>query len=379
MVCRECVQCKRFDSRPCNQSMAPLPKFRVTAAPPFSIVGLDFAGPLYCSDFPNSKFYVLLFTCSVIRAVHLEITDSLSLPDCILAVRRFIARRGLPSKIYSDNAKTFKAFSKQLEGIFGHLAPNWKFIAPRSPWWGGWWERLVRSVKSSLKKSIRIRCLTRCELETTIHEIEACVNSRPLTFASGEIEHGNPLTPAHFLIGRPSLVQIPIEETGIAITGQDLREREVNRLAILDTFWSKWTNNYILNLPPIVKGFSSNCKLRKGSMVLVREDNLPRLTWPLGIIVNVFPGRDGIIRSVEVKTAKGVFIRSIQRLHDLEIASDLPSEENLVDQPEQIVAQPAEPVLEIVTNENDHENTVDDRRQTTRSGRVVRAPHRLGI
>ena len=238
-VCRECVSCKRFDSRPCNQPVAPLPSFRVTAAPPFSIVGLDYAGPLYCSDFPSSKFYLLLFTCSVIRAVHLEITNSLALNDCVLAVRRFVARRGLPSTIYSDNAKTFKAFSKQLGGIFGHLAPSWKFIAPLAPWWGGWWERLIKSVKGSLKKSVGTKCLTRCELETVIHEVEACLNSRPLTFASGEIEHENPLTPAHFLIGRPPLVQIPTEETNVAITGQDLREREIIRRTVLDLFWKK--------------------------------------------------------------------------------------------------------------------------------------------
>ena len=150
LVCRTCLSCKRFDSRSCNQPVAPLPNFRVAAAPPFSVTGLDYAGPLYCSDFPNHKFYLLLFTCSVVRGIHLEITDSLALPDCILAVRRFISRRGLPSTIYSDNAKTFKAFSKQIGAIFGHLAPSWRFIAPLSPWWGGWWERLVKSVKSSL-------------------------------------------------------------------------------------------------------------------------------------------------------------------------------------------------------------------------------------
>ena len=186
------------------------------------MVGLDFAGPLFCSDFPNHKFYLLLFTCSVVRGIHLEITDSLALPDCILAVRRFISRRGLPSTIYSDNAKTFKAFSKQIGAIFGHLAPSWRFIAPLSPWWGGWWERLIKSVKSSLKKSLGTSCLTRCELETTVLEIEACINSRPLTYASGEIEHDNPLTPAHFLIGRPHMVQIPIEESNVAISSEDL-------------------------------------------------------------------------------------------------------------------------------------------------------------
>ena len=95
-----------------------------------------------------------------------------------------------------------------------------------------------------------MNCLTRVELETTVIEIEACINSRPLTYASGEIEQDNPLTPAHFLIGRPHLVQVPVVESNIAITSDDLREREVIRLAMLDKVWSKWSSDYILNLPP---------------------------------------------------------------------------------------------------------------------------------
>jgi len=145
------------------------------------VTGLDYAGPLFCIDLPSKKLYILLFTCAVVRAVHLELTDSLSLSDCMLAIRRFAARRGLPSVFYSDNAKTFVSAARQLQQEYGPLSPHWKFIVPRSPWWGGWWECLIRSVKSALRKTIGVKCLSKIELETTIQEIEACVNSRPLT------------------------------------------------------------------------------------------------------------------------------------------------------------------------------------------------------
>ena len=138
---------------------------------------MDYAGPVFCVDKPKQKLYILLFTCGVIRAVHLELTDSLSLPDFLLAFRRFSARRGLPTVVYSDNAKTFQAAESTLLKYFGHLSSEWKFIAPRSPWWGGWWERLIRSIKSALKKTLGVRCLQKSELETTLHEIEACINS----------------------------------------------------------------------------------------------------------------------------------------------------------------------------------------------------------
>ncbi|MCG8432139.1 MAG: transposase family protein, partial [Candidatus Omnitrophica bacterium] len=135
-------------------------------APPFSVIGMDFAGPVYCSDFPNQKHYILIFTCAVVRAVHLELTESMNVDDFILALRRFVSRRGLPSAIFSDNAKTFIAVSDRLLAFLGPNCPKFIRINPLSPWWGGWWERLVKSVKSALKKSIGKYIMRRKEVET---------------------------------------------------------------------------------------------------------------------------------------------------------------------------------------------------------------------
>ena len=154
----------------------------MTRSQHLSVTCIDHAGPLYGSDHPGRKLYVLLFTCAVTRALHFELVDSMSLADTMLALRRFVARRGLPSIMYSDNAKSFVAAQGRMISEYGHLSPQWKFIAPRSPWWGGWWKRLVKSVKSSLRKSLCSNVLSRCELETSLHEVEACLNSRPLTF-----------------------------------------------------------------------------------------------------------------------------------------------------------------------------------------------------
>ena len=88
-----------------------MPDLRVTPAPPFTVTGIDFAGPLSSADYPGKKLYILLFTCAIIRAVHLELTESMSLINCMQALRRFVARRGIPSVLYSDNAKTFVAAS----------------------------------------------------------------------------------------------------------------------------------------------------------------------------------------------------------------------------------------------------------------------------
>lgn len=133
-----------------------------------------------------------MFTCSIIRAVHIELVDSLSVQDFLLSFRRFVARRGLPVVIYSDNAKTFVKGQTKLLELYGSECPTWKFIAPWAPWWGGWWEKLVGSVKSALKKSVARASLTRQELETVLHEIEACINSRPLTYVETDVNDPAP-------------------------------------------------------------------------------------------------------------------------------------------------------------------------------------------
>ena len=163
----------------------------------------------------------------------------------MLALRRFAARRGFPSVIYSDNSKSFTGAQTQLLKQFGHICPQWRFISPRSPWWGGWWERLVRSVKAALRKSVGIGTLTRTELETCLQEIEACVNSRPLTFVGDELDSGTPLTPSHFLIGRCAGFP-PSGPTDLpVVTDQDLVSRKEISDQLMDQFWFVWKSHYL--------------------------------------------------------------------------------------------------------------------------------------
>ena len=229
-----------------------------------------------------------------------------------------ICSEGSSWVIYSDNAKGFTASPTALQRQFGHVAPEWKFIAPHSPWWGGWWERLVQSVKSALKKTIGAHCLTRTELETTIQEVESCINSRPLTFVSDEPDDDEPLTPAHFLLGH-GLGYIHSHSTIDPLESpSDLGHRYELRKSLLDKFWSVWTADYIRNLPPW-RGFSGRCDLKEGSLVLVQDLQRSRLKWPLGVVTRLIPGKDGVVRTVAVKTASGNLLRSVPRIHDLEL------------------------------------------------------------
>ena len=221
--------------------------------------------------------------------------------------------------IFSDNAKGFVASPQQLQKQFCHVTPDWRFIAPCSPWWGGWWERLISSIKSSLKEAFRRHSLTRTKLETTLHEVESCVNSRPLTYVSDEADAENPLTPGHFLLDHAGGFYERSTPTPV-VSGSDLALCFAMTQSLLDKFWEIWSSDYIRNLPPW-RGAQGKCDLQESSVVLVQDDQQPRLRWPLGVTTQLFLGCDGVVRTVEVKTTSGKLVCSIPRIHDLEILS----------------------------------------------------------
>ena len=322
----ECLSCKRVDARACQEPMAPLMEARLKKAPAFNTTGLDYAGPVYCKDFPGEKFYILLFTCAVTRAVHLELVNSLSLTHFLLAFRRFVSRRGLPKTVFSDNAKTFKSASTELLKLYGSNSPYWRLSVPRAPWWGGWWERMVRNMKVSLKKTIGLKSLERTELETLLTEVEACLNSRPLTFVGDDIDNGHPLTPSHFLLGRGSHLDKVSCEPSLDVSPELIKEKSKALEGRCDMFWKQWQDEYLKHLP-LPKRRDKFGKLEVGSVVLIREDNCPRLQWPMGVVERLIPGKDGVARTVEVRTKRGNFFRPIQRLHGMELNEERATEE----------------------------------------------------
>ena len=179
--------CRKAEGLPYGVTPPPdLPASRVSEEPPFTNVGLDFAGPLFVQNSPEDqerfsqnsiKVYVLLFTCASTRAVHLELTPSLQVPAFLRAFRRYASRRGLPALFISDNAKTFRASCVEIrklcraEEVIRYLTDNritWQFIVEKAPWWGGFWERLIQSVKRPLRKVVGRANLTYDELQTLI-------------------------------------------------------------------------------------------------------------------------------------------------------------------------------------------------------------------
>ncbi|GFX65966.1 integrase catalytic domain-containing protein [Trichonephila clavipes] len=182
----------------------PLPKDRTEVAAVFQVSGVDLAGPLLTKS--KQKAWIVLFTCAVFRAVHLELITSLSTTDFIQAMRRFIARRGRISVMYSHNGTNFTGLNNALrqldwttiESEFRVHEIRWKFNPPSSPWWGGFWERLIGILKDLLRKNLGRSCLSYEELQTLVCECESVMNSRPLTYISEEQELKTS-TPSMFL------------------------------------------------------------------------------------------------------------------------------------------------------------------------------------
>ena len=159
--------CRKFEVRPClGPSLPPLPKFRVAKDPSFTFTGVDFAGPLFVKTgkaVSSNKVWICLYTCCVVRAIHLDIVPDLSTPAFIQSLKRFSARRGFPKRLVSDNGKTFNAAARAIRSLMQHeevkkyptgSGTEWTFNIERAPWWGGFFERMVCMSKRCLKKMI---------------------------------------------------------------------------------------------------------------------------------------------------------------------------------------------------------------------------------
>ena len=286
-----------------------LPEFRVKPSEPFQVTGLDYTGAINVKNGSDNKVYIVLFTCAVTRAIHLEIVSNLTVDAFLNAFRRFCSRQGYPQLLLSDNATTFVGASSYLQEleksstIQSHLADvrcRWKFIPARAPWFGAIWERAIGIIKAGLKKVLGRALVTVEELNTVLLEIEATVNDRPLTYVSSNMEEVQIITPSHLLRGR-RLRTFPKE----MITEEEISDPTIfgNRSAVTHRYrfitklstdlWKLWTNEYLLALRETHRCLlkSSNRWPAVGDVVLIKDEG-PRIHWKLGQVVELCPGPD---------------------------------------------------------------------------------------
>ena len=341
-ILKQCFRCRFMDCKPFNDPpTAALPDFRVTEAPPFSTTGIDFAGPLFVKTKGSEmvKSYIVLFTCFITRAVHLELVLDLTTITFVSSLRRFCARRGTPVRIVSDNAKTFKAASKllyefvstaEVENFLLSKRIEWRFNLDRSPWMGGAFERMIGSVKRCLRKVLGNARLMQDELSTVLVEVEATLNSRPLTYQHEEFD-SQVLTPSHLLVGRRISPLSDYVDKDLDYENDDynvnLSRRFIYLTKTLSHFWKRWRSEYLSGLREVhrLRPTERNI-ITEGEIVIVRDENNPkRNAWKVAIVEKLIQGKDGEIRGAQVRrvSAKGkpeTLIRPVQKLYPLEIS-----------------------------------------------------------
>ncbi|XP_033105089.1 uncharacterized protein LOC117107502 [Anneissia japonica] len=330
-VIGNCFACKRRNTPRVQQMMGELPAVRVTPdKPPFTYVGIDYFGPLYVKQGRSKvKRYGCIFTCLTLRAVHIELANSLDTDSFLNALRRFIARRGKPEKIYSDNGTNFHDADRELrenlkilkqrkiENFLHEREIEWVFNPPTASHMGGAWERLIRSTRKILKNLLGEQVVCDEVLATVMTEVEGILNARPLTEISLDARDCEPLTPNHLIL----MKQSPSLPPGV-FDKKDYGKRRWRQAQYLASiFWKRWRKEYLPLLQTKQRWTTPNRNIKVNDLVLVVDDNAPRDQWPLGRVVKVFPGKDGMVRQVEVRLGSKVLMRPVAKLCLLERAN----------------------------------------------------------
>ena len=318
----KCLVCQRYLAIPLRQQMSALPSWRFQKPlRAFAKCGLDFAGPFELKAIGRGKArpktYLLLFTCLQTRAVHLELTEAMSMSATLNAISRFVDIRGMPTSILSDNFSTFVSKDKDLENWVRTIQLDdlisttkakvqWHFIPPRGPHHGGVYERMVGVAKRALESLCHYSDLTVDEFRTMAYKVANLVNSRPLSRLS--LSEGDLiLTPNHFLFGNLG-GSVTVEN----ITSHSQRWHKICEL--LDQFWSIFLEKTLLELRNTKKWQVEQTQLAEGDLVVEIDSTQPRGCWKLAVVEQVHPSDDSKVRKVTIRNSKGQYIRPIVNL-----------------------------------------------------------------
>ncbi|KAL0152885.1 hypothetical protein M9458_051818 [Cirrhinus mrigala] len=318
-----CPECRRWRGKPSVPLMSDLPCARLQLyKPAFHSCGMDCFGPFLIKiGRRTEKRWGVLFKCLTTRAVHLDLLPSLSTDSFLMALRRFIARRGTPAQLWSDQGTNFRGGERELREAYAALAPDLQrhlvrqkiqfcFNRPAAPHFGVW-EREVRSVKSALYTVLGSQSVPEEVLMTVLLEVEAILNSKPLGYVSSDVADADPVTPSSLLMGRPdgSLPQVIYPESEMLS-----RRRWRHSQILADRFWSRFIRDYLPSLQTRQKWQASPPDLQKHTYVMIVDPQLPRGLWPVGKVIQTHVSPDGHVRSADVQIKNQIYTHPVARL-----------------------------------------------------------------
>ncbi|XP_044597582.1 uncharacterized protein LOC123274157 [Cotesia glomerata] len=325
-----CVTCTRIRGIRAQQRMGQLPASRVTPSLVFEHAGVDYAGPVSLKFFQGRgarsyKAWIAVFVCFSTSATHLELVTDYSAQGFLKAFRRFTARRGICKTLTSDCGTNFQGASvilkrllagstkesQHLQQLIANDGTKWKFNPPGAPHMGGKWEAAVKSVKHHLSRINSDKILTYEDFSTLLTQVEAVLNSRPLSALSEDPDDLTALTPGHFIRGAP-LTLIP--EPTLVDTPANRLSRLEDIQQRLQLFWYHWSASCLKSHQTISKWNTSFNDIDVGSLVLVTDERYPPSKWPLGRVTHTHPGKDNLTRVVTIQTATSTYTRPIHKL-----------------------------------------------------------------
>ena len=321
----QCAFCHEMAKKCETQVMAGLPQMRLAPyTPPFYFTSCDYFGPFNVKFGRNktAKNYGVIFTCLNTRAVHLELAVDCSTMEFIQVLRRVFSIRGYPAVMLSDNGTQLVGAARELREMIQGLDASalkefcaekgmkWMFTTPAAPHQNGCAEALVKTCKSALKKAIGDQTLTPFELYTCLLEVGNLVNQRPIGRVPNDPDDGAYLCPNDMLLGRASseVPQGPFKNTA----NPRLRVEFVQK--IVESFWKRWHRDVLPALIPTKKWHVDRRNVREGDIVTMSDNNAIRGKWIIGRTPEVFPGQDGRVRNVRVKTPTGIYSRPITKI-----------------------------------------------------------------
>ncbi len=322
-VVQSCVECRRRKATPSQQVQASLPDYRLLQSNffPFQKTALDMAGPFrvkYQDVRGERKRYILLLTCMVCRAIHLEELQDPSAASFLAAFDRFTARRGVPALVLSDNGSNFVAGLSELRLLWTEEARTevrerlphieWDFTPPKGPHFGGVYERLVRAVKQTLYHTCPAAEVIPWEdFHTGLVVAEGILNSRPLTYRTSDTADPTPICPA-------DLMAVPLyRPLAGAPWGWNLRKKWHQLQKRLDHLWSRLRQELQPYLQELTAWRSKRRSLKVGDVVVLMDEKR-RGRWPLGKIVRTEVSHDGQVRRIQVLSSGTVYRRPISQV-----------------------------------------------------------------
>lgn len=313
----KCVICQKLRGALQEQKMANLPEDRLEPAPPFTHCGVDYFGPWLIKEGRKElKRYGVLFTCLSSRAIHLEVSATLETDSFMNALRRFINRRGPIRTIRCDQGSNLVGAKNELQKALSSMDQtrvrhfllerncDWfefQLNVPSASHMGGVWERQIRTARNVLSVLLD-QCgsqLNDESLQTFMTEVEAVVNSRPLTVENLTSPDAlEPLTPNHLLTGKSRVVLPPPGEFQRADLYLRKRWRRVQHLT--NEFWTRWKREFLHTLQLRQKWMSPRRNLQQGDVVIISNDNLPRNMWQIARVEEAYGDPDGYVRKVKL-------------------------------------------------------------------------------